>query len=82
MKTVRVTLSERRAAEVEAALAAGEFDSVSDLVDAALARFLAEGPDEEQLLADIDDFLARRAAGERLVPGAEAFEAILAELRR
>jgi Arc/MetJ-type ribon-helix-helix transcriptional regulator len=82
MKTVRVTLTERRAAEVEAALAAGEFDSVSDLVDAALGRFLAEAPDEDQLLADIDDFLARRAAGEQPIPGGEAFEAILADLRR
>lgn len=82
MKTLRVTLSERRAAEVEAALAAGEFDSVSDLVDAALARFLADGPDEERVLADIDDFLSRRAAGELPLTADEAFGAILSDLRR
>jgi hypothetical protein len=79
MRTLRVTLSERQAAEGVPALA---FASASDPVDAALARFPPEGPDEQQVLADIDDFPARRTAGERRLAADEAFGAILFDLRR
>ncbi len=39
-------------------------------------------PEAEQILADIDDFLARRAAGERPLSADDAFGAILSDLRR
>jgi Arc/MetJ-type ribon-helix-helix transcriptional regulator len=84
MKTVSITLSERRAADIDAALASGDYASVSDLVDAALNLFLAsnDAPSLERLAADIDEFEERCARGERLIPGDEAFDSILSAFRR
>jgi Arc/MetJ-type ribon-helix-helix transcriptional regulator len=84
MKMVSITLSERRAADIDAALASGDYASVSELVDAALDLLLAsnEPPGPERLAADIDEFEARRAGGERPIPGDEAFDGILSALRR
>ncbi|CAN5697830.1 hypothetical protein BH23PSE1_BH23PSE1_07860 [soil metagenome] len=83
MKTVSITLSERRAADVDAALACGDYATVSDLVDAALKVFLApsDGPSLEQIEADIDAFEAGGARGERPIPGEDAFDSILSDLR-
>ena len=84
MKTVSITLSERRAADIDAVLASGDYASMSELVDAALDVFLApnDAPSLERLAADIDEFEERCARGERLIPGQEAFDSILAALRR
>jgi Arc/MetJ-type ribon-helix-helix transcriptional regulator len=84
MRTFPLILSERRAAEVDAALASGSFASVSELVDAALDAFLATGdaPDPDRVAADIDDYRERRARGEAPLPADAAFEALLATLRR
>jgi len=83
MKIVSITLSERRAADIDAALASGDYASVSELVDAALNLFLAtDGPSQDQVEADIDAYEAARARGERGIPGDEAFDGILSKLRR
>jgi Arc/MetJ-type ribon-helix-helix transcriptional regulator len=84
MKTVSITLSERRAADVDAALASGDVASVSDLVEAALDIFLAskQAPDLERLAADIDEFEEGCARGEQPIPGDEAFDGILSASRR
>jgi Arc/MetJ-type ribon-helix-helix transcriptional regulator len=83
MKIVSIKLSDRRAADIDTALASGDYTSISELVDAALEVFLTtDGPSHDRVEADIDAYEAARARGERPIPGDEAFDGILSNLRR
>jgi Arc/MetJ-type ribon-helix-helix transcriptional regulator len=70
MKKVSISLTEEHAAFIEAEVAAGDFASISDVIAAALHEFFerpANGPSEEQMLADIDAAEAELAAGGELL---------------
>jgi Arc/MetJ-type ribon-helix-helix transcriptional regulator len=68
MKEVRIRLSEERLAAIEAEVASGQFASVSDLVDWALAEYFVQGlPTEEEMVAELAAMRAEIAEGGRLL---------------
>ena len=81
MKNVSISLTDRHAAEIESAIASGEYASVSEVVRAALREFLGrlDGPDLKQIDADIAAYLERR---EPLVEAAEAQKRILSQIEQ
>ena len=82
MKRVTVELSDARLAAVEAAVTAGEFESVGQVFEAALDELLSHGerPDLDQLQRDIDEIEERERQGETGMSAAVALRDILAEL--
>jgi Arc/MetJ-type ribon-helix-helix transcriptional regulator len=68
MKEVRISLSEERLAAAEAEVASGQFASISDLVDWALAEYLGQSlPTEEKMVAELAAMRAEVAEGGRLL---------------
>jgi Arc/MetJ-type ribon-helix-helix transcriptional regulator len=68
MKEVRISLSEERLAAIEAEVASGQFASVSDLVDWALAEYFAQSlPTEEEMVAELTAMREDLATGGRLL---------------
>jgi Arc/MetJ-type ribon-helix-helix transcriptional regulator len=66
MKTVRITLSDAQAAELDRAAASGGFPSPSDLVLAAIADFVTEpvAYDRDALQRDIAEHRAAKERGD------------------
>lgn len=83
MRKVTVELSDTRAAAVDAAVRAGEFESIGQVFDAALDELLSRkgGPDLDQLERDIDEIEERERQGETGASAEDALRGILAELR-
>jgi Arc/MetJ-type ribon-helix-helix transcriptional regulator len=79
MKEVRISLSEELLAAVEAEVASGQFASVSDVVDWALAEYFAQTspmPSEAEMIAAVAEAEAEIAAGGRLYTADEIREMI------
>jgi Arc/MetJ-type ribon-helix-helix transcriptional regulator len=82
MKKVTIELSDARIAAVDAAVSAGEFESVGQVFEAALDELLShdEGPDLDQLERHIDEIEERERQGETAMSAETALRGILAEL--
>lgn len=69
MREVRISLSEERLADIEAEVASGQFESVAEVIERAVAAYLqpAELPSEAEMIAEFEAMRRDVADGVRLL---------------
>jgi putative addiction module CopG family antidote len=82
MKNISISLTDRHAAAIEAALATGHYASTSEVIRAALRAFFSDdiAPPADLIDRDIEAYQAACAAGESLLDRDAARARILAAL--